>query len=348
MKNFILKWGDVILELNCTILTLVLTGFCFKYYDIYSRIALTDDAKANVLITSLLAWFIGMNVIVFSFYFVFSLMDIRNSLKLLASNNFKSNKKNKQEDNEITFNPNVTKWWDGIVTQFKKTREEQRHLTIKQAVYNWWNGKFEGRCPLCEYWVIILLLNLFLIILSSLHSFMQGIIYGFLGNDGKIIVFIVTIPICLLFLILIKPSLAMYNRRLKDLGISLGLFSLLFVCLCPIVNIVFFIILFFIPGNVEENEYGTPSIYYIEFKKLFTDWNTPIIEMNDNLYPTDYELYSTKQANSSSNQNNLVNQENKNDETNDLNTGNLGEKTKKEDLSQSISSLCKNLDEDDD
>ena len=346
MKNIILKWGDFILEFNCGVLILLLSYFCNNYYKIQYNYALTEAARNDALVTAWLAWFVGMNIIVFSFYFVFSIMDMRNNLsqmkkilernesngkRLLIDKNDKQNEIDLKDSEIITFGIGLMNWLNGIISQFKKEREEQQHLTIRQAVYDWWNGKYEGRCSLAEYWVVALVFNLVFGLIYIIQLILQSLIYGFLGNDSSIIVFLIGFPIGILFLLIfiisIKPMIAMVHRRLKDFETSLGVFQIIILLLIPLVNLIFTFVLLFKPGTIGKNKFGEPSKYYIDIMKLFTDWDTPIIKTNENFYSTDYEIYSSKTAKSE--------QKAESEEV----------KQEKEDLTQSIYSLCKNIEE---
>lgn len=97
---------------------------------------------------------------------------------------------------------------------------------------------FSGRACLSEYWMFVLI-NLLIGLLLAVPEFVMGREASILSSIYSLIVFI--------------PSLAVFVRRLHDVGKSGWMF---FVSFIPVVGIIWLLILLCTDSQEGSNEYG--------------------------------------------------------------------------------------------
>jgi uncharacterized membrane protein YhaH (DUF805 family) len=123
-------------------------------------------------------------------------------------------------------------WPDEQTTQREDTAMEWYLRVVKDNYAN-----FKGRARRKEYWMFFLF--------NMLFVFVAAIIDYILGTFPLIYVIYV--------LAVIIPSLAVFIRRLHDIGKSGWWF---FIGLIPIIGVIWLLVLLFTDGNPGENSYG--------------------------------------------------------------------------------------------
>lgn len=109
-----------------------------------------------------------------------------------------------------------------------------------KSYLNCWKhyADFSGRACLSEYWMFVLI-NLLIGLLLAVPEFVMGREASILSSIYSLIVFI--------------PSLAVFVRRLHDVGKSGWMF---FVSFIPVVGIIWLLILLCTDSQEGSNEYG--------------------------------------------------------------------------------------------
>ena len=100
---------------------------------------------------------------------------------------------------------------------------------------------FSGRATRAEYWYFMLF-NLIVITLLEVASFFI--------EDKYLILSIISVAYSLVVII---PSIAVFVRRMHDIGKS-GWWW--FICLIPVIGVIWFIILLVTDSEPGENKYG--------------------------------------------------------------------------------------------
>ena len=123
-------------------------------------------------------------------------------------------------------------------------------------------NKFEGRA--CRMEAISFAIVQFIIF--ALFGVLMALLIPSAVNKGgfaSILMIILGLVFFIFCILLIIPGLGVACRRLHDLNLSGWLLLLYFVpFINSIVGIVFFVMLYFIPGTIGSNQYGPVSENY--------------------------------------------------------------------------------------